>query len=209
MNKETVTKEATKRTNGVLQECPLSVLVMNLLMCLLIKYTKEEGITQKLYLDDSIAWGEDTEALWKVKESAAEFYKKCEVVINDAKGTFFALDEERRKDMGPKFVDIGKETEEIKHLGLHYIVDCGNMTGGGTSVQAVSDQTFKRIERDMKKLKFLKNLKIKRRLLRAMVSAKVKWAATWQSLGKIEYEVTRMVEKVVAKYIFESPTLRW
>ena len=94
-------------------------------------------------------------------------------------------------------------------MGLHYVVDCGNMTGGGTSVQAVSDQTFKRIERETKKLKFLKNLKIKRRLLRAMVSAKVKWAATWQSLGKREYEVTRMVEKVVAKYTFESPTLRW
>ena len=104
-----------RATNGILQGCPLSVMMLNALMAVLHLALDEVGVYGESYVDDLTILDGATERLQAAIDEMAAFMDLTDQRVNEAKTKAFGTD----GDPGLVYKGVPlKFTEEVKLLGV-------------------------------------------------------------------------------------------
>ena len=194
-----VTQHAAKRTNGVLQGCPFSMLLMAATMaawCHHIRNSTAGMVDARVFVDDRLFWTNSEEALLEAVRSTSQFDADFGFMWNPGKGQIF----KRKPVTNPQVLEleaqVGPLANEVKMLGITIDVAAANSLelSMGLREEAYQDalRLIKRID--------LAAITWAQRAVHcnALIIPKVKWGAQWQrvddqDINKMELQVERLL----------------
>lgn len=210
-NKHTVSPDAIHRTNGLLQGCPLSMVMLAATMAVYRRKLKKEVPLTELgiFVDDRLLWSTGAQAVATVQkaiEVTKTFDAVCGRVWNIGKGITFATNEEERESAKEVLKDAGVLVDEFAYLGTEYD------TRGAKRIWKVKSKRMDKMECRLKRIARCSNShEMRRKLVEAMVIPCAKWGGQWRAnsgLKKLACDIERVL---LSGKIWRgrSPALTW
>ena len=187
--KDFVLPEAVRRTHGLLQGCPCSMLMLAAAMSIWTWQLKAAvpRIKSGSYVDDRILWATHPERVADLKiakDLTWRFHVACKWRWNEGKVVLFASDVAAQHSMKQQLSDVGAVKQEFEYLGIEYTTDRVRRRGRRWRFKAPRlAKTHRRLRRIAR---CCSGTQRKLALISKLVIPVIRWGARWRTNSELD-----------------------